>query len=109
MSRQIKTFGRETSLHRGGQVAHVGPNTPDRAERLTAATGHPFEDVMATCHPPGIAGDDAETSSNTQCAFRQLLKKYGVDFRQSVFVGRETHAHCVDPGGQRGSERSRRS
>ena len=23
-----------------------GPNTQDRAERLTAATGHPFEDVI---------------------------------------------------------------
>ena len=29
-----------------------GPNTQDRAEHLTAAPGHPFEDVMATCHPP---------------------------------------------------------
>ena len=51
--------------------ARVGPNTQDRAEHLTAATGHLFKEVMATCHPPGIAGDVAETSSNTQCALRQ--------------------------------------
>ena len=50
--------------------ARVGPNTQDRAEHLTAATGYLFEEVMATRHPPGIAGDVAETS-NTQCAFRQ--------------------------------------
>ena len=49
--------------------APVGPNTQDRAEHLTAATGHLFEDVMATDHLPGIAGGVAETSPNTQCAF----------------------------------------
>ena len=49
----------------------VSPNTQDRAEHLTAATGHVFEEVMATRHPPGVAGDVAETSSNTLCAFLQ--------------------------------------
>ena len=52
--------------------AREGPNTQDRAEHLTAATGHTFEDVMTTYHPPGIAGQVAGTSSNTQSAFRQL-------------------------------------
>ena len=32
--------------------ARVGPSTQDRAEHLTAATGHPFEDLMATGHSP---------------------------------------------------------
>ena len=36
--------------------AREGPSAQDKAERLTAATGHHLEDVMATCHPPGIAG-----------------------------------------------------
>ena len=27
-----------------------GPNTQDKAERLMATTGHPTEDVIATCH-----------------------------------------------------------
>ena len=31
------------------------PNTQDKSERVMAATRHHFEDVMATCHPPGIA------------------------------------------------------
>ena len=34
--------------------ARVGPSTQDRAEHLTAATGHPFEDLMATGHSPGM-------------------------------------------------------
>ena len=53
--------------------ARVGPCTQDRAEHLTATTGHPFEDAMATRHPPGIAGDVAEISPSTQCAFRQKV------------------------------------
>ena len=50
--------------------------TQDRTEHLTAVTGHIFEEVMVTCHPPGIAGDVAETSSNTQCAFRQKIQQW---------------------------------
>ena len=72
------------------------PNAQVQSEQLTAATDHPFEDVMATCHPPGIAGDVTETSSNTQCAFQQHWKKYGMDFTSSV-----------DPGGPPGSQRSK--
>ena len=41
-------------------VAREGPNTQDRVEHVTSATGHPFGDAMATCHPSGIAGDVAE-------------------------------------------------
>ena len=33
-----------------------GPNTQDRAGRLKAATGHLFEEMMATYHSLGIAG-----------------------------------------------------
>ena len=82
------------------ESSRLSPNTQGRAEHLTAAPPFRFRD--ATCHPPGIAGDVAETSSNTQRAFRQLWKKYG-----GVFIGRETHVHRVVPGGPRGSERSR--
>ena len=39
------------------------------AEHLTAETGHYLEDVMATCHQPGVAGQVAGNSSNTQCSF----------------------------------------
>ena len=63
--------GRETNLHSVGHGGPRGSNHAERAEHLTAATGHLFEEVMATRHPPGVAGDGAETSSNTQCAFRQ--------------------------------------
>ena len=66
--------------------AREGPNTQDRARRLVVATGHLLNDVVATCHPPGFAGEVAETSSNTQCASRQLWKKYGVDFTSSVLT-----------------------
>ena len=41
--------------------AREGQNAQDKAERLMAATGHLLEDKMATCHPPGIAGEAAET------------------------------------------------
>ena len=33
------------------------PNTQVQAGCLRSATGHLFEHVMATYHPPGIAGD----------------------------------------------------
>ena len=36
-----------------------GPNTQDKAERFMAATGHHLEDLMATYHPLGIAGEVA--------------------------------------------------
>ena len=73
--------------------AREGPNTQDKAERLMAATGHLFEDMMATYHPPGIAGKVAGKSPNTQWAFRQLWKQYGVelfqrDSQQCVHDGR---------------------
>ena len=45
---------------------------------------------MATFHPPGIAGKVAGKSPNTQWAFRQLWKQYGVQLHQrdpsSVFM-----------------------
>ena len=41
--------------------AREGPNAEGKAERLMAATGH-LEDMMATCHQPGVAGEVAETS-----------------------------------------------
>ena len=56
--------------------AREGPNTQDKADRLVAATCHLFEEVTATCHPPGIAGYLAGKSSNTRWAFRQLGEKY---------------------------------
>ena len=39
--------------------ARQGPNTQDRAGRLKAATGHLFEHVTASYHPPGVAGKAA--------------------------------------------------
>ena len=51
-------------------------------ERLVAATGHLFEEMMATYHSLGIAGMVAGKSSNTQWAFRQLWKKCGVELHQ---------------------------
>ena len=42
-----------------------------------AAIGHLFEDLMATYHPPGTAGEFAGRSSNNQWAIRQLWRKYG--------------------------------
>ena len=47
-------------------------NPQVRAAHLTAETAHPFEEVMATCHLPGIAGQVGGNSSDTQSAFRQL-------------------------------------
>ena len=46
--------------------AREGPNTQDKAERLLAAIGHLFEDMMATHHPLGFAGKVAGKAPNTQ-------------------------------------------
>ena len=45
------------------------------------ATGHLFEDMTATYHPPGVAGGWQARSSNVQFqwASRQLWKKNGVE------------------------------
>ena len=60
----------------------MGPDTQDKAAHLTAATGHPSEDAIATCHPPGIAGDVAGKIVQHRFAFRQLWKKYGEEFHR---------------------------
>ena len=55
-----------------------------------AATVHLFEDMMATYHSLGIAGEVAGKSSNTRWAFRQQSKICGVKLPQrrlsSVFI-----------------------
>ena len=69
----------------------ISPARPQQrwtvSQRQLATT---FEDTMAKFHPPGIAEEVAGTSSNTQCAFRQLREKYGVKRRRhdlsSVFM-----------------------
>ena len=63
--------------------ARVGPTTQDGTGHLMAVSRLLFEGTLATCHPSGIAGEVVETSSNNQCAFRQLWKKYG-----GVFIKR---------------------
>ena len=42
--------------------ARQGPNTQDQAGRLKAAAGHLFEDVTASYHPPGVAGQRLQLS-----------------------------------------------
>ena len=37
-----------------------------------AATGHFFDDMTATCHPPGVAGGWQARSSNNQRGVRHL-------------------------------------
>ena len=37
-------------------VGLEGPNTQDKVERVMAAIDHLFEEMMATFHPPGVAG-----------------------------------------------------
>ena len=44
----------------------------EHTAEVVPATFHPMLPVMNTYHPLAIAGEAAETSSNTQCAFRQL-------------------------------------
>ena len=63
-----------------------------------ATTGHLFEEMMATYHSLGIAGKVAGKSSNTQCAFRQLWKKCGVELhrlrpQQCVYADILWHPH----------------
>ena len=61
-------------------------NTQVRAEHLTAETGHPFEEVIATCHPPGIAEQVARNSSDTQSAFRSSGRNAVWNFTSSMLM-----------------------
>ena len=57
-------------------------------------TGHLFEEMVATFHPPGVPGGLQAKSSNVQWALRQLWMKNGVEFDLSsvvVAVGVLTH------------------
>ena len=45
--------------------AREGPDPEDKAEFHMAATGHLFEDLMATCHPPSIPDEVACKPSHT--------------------------------------------
>ena len=79
----LENLGRSPSAEKHMRIvlameAREGPNAQDKTERVRSATGHLFEDVMATYHQPGIAGEACGKSSNIQWAFRQLWKKYGV-------------------------------
>ena len=80
----LKNLGRSPSPEKQVRIgltteAREGPKTQDKAERLLVATGHVFEDVMADCHPLGIAGQVAGKSSNAQWASQQFWRKCGVD------------------------------
>ena len=46
----FEKLGRSPSAERTQAEAHEGPYTQDRAEHLTAETGHHLEVVIATCH-----------------------------------------------------------
>ena len=64
----IENLGRSRSAEKHvcfmvAREAREGPNTQDQAH--AARQGHPFEDVMATCHPPGNAGEAAGVTSNS--------------------------------------------
>ena len=100
----LLSFGRDTRPHgvdhgitRGSD--HSRWDWASQSGEPPPLRGH-HGHLSSTCY----AGDVAETSSNKQCAFRQLWKKYG-----GVYIGRESHVHCVFPRGPRGSERSRQS
>ena len=45
--------------------AREGPDNEDKAEFLMAATGHLFEVLMATYHPPGFPDEVACKPSHT--------------------------------------------
>ena len=56
----LENLGRSPSTEKHVRIvlameAREGPNARDKAERLMAATGHLFEDMMATHHSPGLA------------------------------------------------------
>ena len=59
----LEKFGRSPATGNKRTVLTMegleGPSTQDKAERFMTATGHHPEDVVATCHPPGIAGEVA--------------------------------------------------
>jgi hypothetical protein len=56
-----------------GMEAREGPAGAEKAKRLIEKTGHLFADIFATYHPPGLPGELAGKSSNTQWAYRQAL------------------------------------
>eukprot|EP00928_Gymnodinium_smaydae_P042162 TRINITY_DN2842_c2_g2_i1.p1 TRINITY_DN2842_c2_g2~~TRINITY_DN2842_c2_g2_i1.p1 ORF type:complete len:683 (+),score=161.43 TRINITY_DN2842_c2_g2_i1:93-2141(+) len=62
-----------------GMEAREGPGGVAKAERLMKATRHLFKDICATYHPPGLPGELAGKSSNTQWAYRSALVRYKAD------------------------------
>jgi len=57
--------------------AREGQAGRDKAERLIQKTQHLFTDIFASYHPPDIPGEVAGKSSNTQWAYRAVLRRYG--------------------------------
>ena len=74
------SFGRETSLHR---VGHRIPPGSEHSRQSRASHSCDWPHFLGRDGHLGIAGQVAGKSSDTQCAFRKLWKKYG-----GVFVKR---------------------
>lgn len=62
--------------------AREGPTGENKAASLIRQTKHLFADIFATFHPPNLPGDLTGKSSNTQWAYRQMLKHYSADLVQ---------------------------
>lgn len=67
-----------------------GAEASGKANRLIEETKHLFAGITATFHPPGISGEVAGKSSNTQWAYREALKYWASDLGRAdptrVFV-----------------------
>lgn len=53
-----------------------GPPGEQKAERLIRRHKHLFADMIAAYHPPGLSGEIAGKSSNTQWGFREALRAF---------------------------------
>eukprot|EP00929_Paragymnodinium_shiwhaense_P096962 TRINITY_DN5872_c0_g1_i1.p1 TRINITY_DN5872_c0_g1~~TRINITY_DN5872_c0_g1_i1.p1 ORF type:complete len:713 (+),score=155.79 TRINITY_DN5872_c0_g1_i1:129-2267(+) len=56
--------------------AREGKKAQEKAERLIAKTSHMFAGIIASFHPADLPGEIAGKSSNTQWAFREMLRSY---------------------------------
>ena len=88
-----------------GQLGFHSSRKTASGERLMVATGHIFEDTMATCHPPGIAGEVAGTSSparpqecvhdGRRCGHNRVSSVLQCrHFRSSDFIVEHHHMFC---------------
>jgi len=63
-----------------GMEQREGPGGRRKAERLIAMASHLFADIAASYHPANLPGELPGKSSNTQWAYKEVLRRHSAHF-----------------------------